>query len=88
VGPQGPSGITTINVFTSMSGVGQTTRSWTATCPTNTRLIGGGGNIIPAGEASIGASYPNGSSWTVTGFDNPDSGGGWQIQVMAICVTP
>jgi hypothetical protein len=68
--------------------VGSTTGNSTATCPSGTKLLGGGANITQGSSlrAAISASYPsNSTTWSATEVVTVSGGGSAQITAYAVC---
>src|SRR5438128_11602561 len=82
-------GLTEIAAFVSSPG----DRSATATCPSGTHVVSGGGKtgVIPAtlGQTALNASHKSGNGWTVTGYsfhDNQTSPShNFRVTVYAYC---
>ncbi len=68
--------------------VGISTNAATATCPTGTKLLGGGANVTQGSGArgAVSGSYPSsGTTWSATAVVTVSSGGTVTITAYAVC---
>lgn len=72
------------------------TQSWVAPCPSGTKVIGGGGMVLGATDATpppadvvLGASHPEdaptATGWSVQAHDTDPPGPAYRVAIRAIC---
>jgi hypothetical protein len=90
-GPSGAGGLSDYQIVSGSVSANSTTspKTATATCPSGTSALGGGGVTVNngSGTLSLTNSYPSSSTvWTVTAARQSGSGN-WTVQAYVVCAS-